>query len=301
MKQLRGSYTVMVTPFTSDGASVDERALRRFVEWQIRSGVPGLIILGSTGEFLSVADDERALLVEATIDQAAGRVPVIVGTAAEWTETAIRYGREAETAGADALMIVPPYYCEPDADEIFLHYRRIGETVSVPIMLYNNPFYANVDLEPALVARLSEIDTVRYIKESSGDISRIQAIRRLAGERMTVFAGFHAYDSFLLGAEGWVSVSGNVIPEMSAQLFDTTVKEGNHDAGWALYGRMQPLVDATDGSVARTKAALDLVGMPCGTPRPPRRPARAADREMLSRMLRTLGVAAPPQADLSAA
>ena len=300
MKELRGSYTVMVTPFTPDGGGVDERALRRFVEWQIQSGVPGLIILGSTGEFLSVTDDERALLVEATVDQTAGRVPVVVGTAAEWTRTAIRYSREAEAAGADALMIVPPYYCEPDEEEIFLHYRRIGEAVSLPIMLYNNPFYANVDLEAPLVARLSEIDTVRYIKESSGDISRIQAIQRLAGDRMTVFAGFHAYEAFLLGAEGWVSVSGNVIPEMSAQLFDITAKEGNHTAGRALYERMLPIVNATDGSVARTKAALELVGMPCGVPRPPRRPAGAADRTTLTQMLRDLGVT-EPRLDLSAA
>ena len=292
MKQLRGSYTVLITPFTHDGACVDEEALRRLVEWQIRSGVPGLIILGSTGEFLSVSDDERALLVEATIDQAAGRIPIVVGTAAEWTQTAVRYSREAEAAGADALMIVPPFYCEPDEEEVYLHYRRIGESVSIPIMLYNNPFYSNVDLKPPLVARLAEIDTVRYIKESSGDISRIQAIRREAGDGITVFAGFHAYDGFLLGAEGWVSVSGNVIPDLSARLFDVTVDEGNHAEGSALSDRMLPIVDATDGAVARTKAALELVGMPCGAPRPPRRPAEAADREMLSRMLRDLGVSA---------
>ena len=300
MKQLRGSYTVLVTPFTQDGSTVDEEALRRLVEWQIESGVPGIIILGSTGEFLSVSDDERALLIEATIDQAAGRIPIIVGTAAEWTKTAIRYSREAEAAGADALMIVPPFYCEPDEEEIFLHYRRIGESVSIPIMLYNNPFYSNVDLKPPLVARLSEIDTVRYIKESSGDIARIQAIRREAGDRVTVFAGFHAYDGFLLGAQGWVSVSGNVIPEMSARLFDVTVNEGDHAEGRALSDRILPIVDVTDGFVARTKAAMELVGMPCGAPRPPRRPVTAGDREMLSRMLRDLGVT-PADAERSAA
>ena len=300
MNELRGSYTVLITPFTRDGASVDERALRNLVEWQIRSGVPGLIILGSTGEFLSVSDDERALLIEATIDQAAGRIPIVVGTAAEWTNSAIRYSREAEAAGADALMIVPPFYCEPDEEEIFLHYRRIGESVSIPIMLYNNPFYANVDLEPPLVARLSEIDTIRYIKESSGDIARIQAIRREAGDRMTVFAGFHAYDGFLLGAQGWVSVSGNVIPEMSARLFDLTVNEGKHAAGRALSDRILPIVNATDGSVARTKLGLELVGMPCGAPRPPRRPATTVDRDMLSKMLRDLGVT-PTGVDRSAA
>ena len=117
---------------------------------------------------------------------------------------------------------------------------------------------------------------------------------------MTVFAGFHAYDGFLLGAEGWVSVSGNVIPEMSARLFDVTVNEGGHAEGRALYDHMLPIVDATDGFVARTKAALELVGMPCGAPRPPRRPASADDRDMLARMLRGLGVT-PPDVERSAA
>ena len=198
-------------------------------------------------------------------------------------------------------MIVPPFYCEPDEEEIWLHYRAIGESVSIPIMLYNNPFYSNVDLKPPLVARLSEVDTIRYIKESSGDIARIQAIHREAGDRMTVFAGFHAYDGFLLGAEGWVSVSGNVIPELSARLFDVTVEEGSHAEGRALSDRILSIVNATDGAVARTKAAMEMVGMPCGTPRPPRRPAEAADREMLEGLLRDLGVPPPTVVERSAA
>lgn len=289
MKQLRGSYSVLVTPFTEDGAAVDEEALRRLVAWQVEQGAHGIIILGSTGEFLCVTDEERTRIVQATLDQVGGRIPVIVGTAAEWTDVAIRYSKEAERLGADGLMIVPPYYCEPKDEEIFTHYRRIGEAVSLPIMLYNNPFYSNVDLKPEMVARLSEIDTIRYIKESSGDIARIQAIPRLAGERMTVFAGYHAYDSFLLGAKGWVSVSGNFMPRLSARLFDVTVEQGDLAAGRALYDRMLPLINATDGYIARTKAVLKLVGMPCGQPRPPRLPVDEEEVAALRRMLVEIG------------
>ncbi len=292
MKEFRGSYSVLVTPFTEGGSAVDEKALRSLVEWQVEQGAPGIILLGSTGEFLCVTDDERTQIVEVTVDQVKGRIPVILGTAAEWTDVAIRYSKEAERFGADGLMIVPPYYCEPKDEEIFTHFRRIGEAVSIPIMLYNNPFYSNVDLKPEMVARLAEIDTVRYIKESSGDIARVQAIMRLAGERMTVFAGYHAYDAFLLGAKGWVSVSGNFMPRLSAQLFEVTVEQGDRVAGLALYDRMLPLINATDGYIARTKAALDLVGMPSGQPRAPRLPATDEDIGMLRTMLVEIGVLA---------
>jgi len=290
MKKFRGSYSVLVTPFTEDGSAVDEKALRRLVEWQVEQGAPGIIMLGSTGEFLCVTDEERMLIVETTVDQIKGRIPVILGTAAEWTEGAIRYSKEAERLGADGLMIVPPYYCVPKDEEIFTHFRRIGEAVSIPIMLYNNPFYSNVDLKPEMVARLAEIDTIRYIKESSGDIARIQAILRLAGERMTVFAGYHAYDALLLGAKGWVSVSGNFMPRLSAQLFKITVEQGDTAAGLALYDRMLPLINATDGDIARTKATLKLVGIPCGQARAPRLPASAEDVDMLRTMLVEIGV-----------
>lgn len=290
MKEFRGSYSVLVTPFTEDGEHIDEGALRRLVEWQVGEGAPGIIILGSTGEFLSVTDDERIRIVGVTVDQVKGRIPVIVGTANEWTQTAVRYSREAERLGADGLMIVPPYYCEPKDDEIFAYYRSIGEAVSLPIMLYNNPFYSNVDLKPEMVARLTQIDNVRYIKESSGDIARIQAILRLAGDRMTVFGGFFAYDSFLLGAKGWVTVAGNFMPRLTAEMFQLVVTRGESERGRALYHRMLPLINATDGYVARTKAVLELIGMGCGKPRPPRLPASPADVDMVRRMLLEIGL-----------
>ena len=226
MAEFCGSYTVMVTPFREDGRGIDEAATRRFVDWQIREGVPGLIPLGSTGEFLSVADDERTRLIEVLVDQARGRIPVVAGTAAEWTDVAVRYSREAERLGADGVMVVPPFYSSPTEDELFEHYRRIGEAISIPVMVYNNPNTSNVDLRPEFVARLGEIDTVRYIKESSGDISRVREIARLSGGRVTVFAGYHAFDSMVLGADGYVSVCGNIVPRLSADLYRLTVTEG---------------------------------------------------------------------------
>jgi 4-hydroxy-tetrahydrodipicolinate synthase len=294
MAEFRGSYTVMVTPFREDGRGIDEAATRRFVDWQIREGVPGLIPLGSTGEFLSVTDDERTQLIETLVDQVRGRVPVIVGTAAEWTDVAVRYSREAERLGADGVMVVPPFYSSPTEDELFEHYRRIAEAISIPIMVYNNPNTSNVDLRPEFVARLGELDAVRYIKESSGDISRVREIARLTEGGVTCFAGYHAYDSMVLGADGYVSVCGNVVPRLSADVYRLTVTEGNPDAGREVYHRLLPLLDAIAGDlyVSATRAGMEMVGMPAGNPRPPRLPLPEGPRGEMRAVLEDLGVLA---------
>lgn len=293
VRGFEGSLTVMVTPFTPDGSAVDLPAARRFVDWQIGEGVPGLIPLGSTGEFLSVTHEERTALVEAVVGQAAGRVPVVVGAADEWTDRAVAFSREAERLGADGVMIVPPYYSSPTEDELFAHYRRIAEAIALPVTIYNNPNTANVDLRPRFVARLAEIDNVLYVKESSGDVSRVDEIHRLAAGRMTVIAGYHAWDSIMLGAKGWVSVCGNVVPRMSADVYELTAK-GDAGAGRALYRRLLPLLDAISGDryVSATKAALALVGMSMGPPRPPRQPLPAPRAAALRRVLSDLGALA---------
>jgi 4-hydroxy-tetrahydrodipicolinate synthase len=292
--EFEGCYTVMLTPFTEDGKKIDVAAARRFIDWQIKEGVPGLIPLASTGEFLSVADDERTELVETIVDQVKGRVPVIVGTAAEWANDAVRYSREAERLGADGVMVIPPFYATPTEDELFEHYRQISEAISIPIMVYNNPFTSNVDLKPAFVARLGQLDNVRYIKESSGDISRVREIERLSHGKVKVFAGYHAYDSIVLGAKGWVSVCGNIVPRLSSDLYRITGIKGDLVKGRELYHRLLPLVDAISGDlyVSATKAAMKLIGMPMGEPRLPRLPLPKDRMVGLKRALSDIGALA---------
>ena len=141
-----------ITPFTEDGKAIDIPAWTRFLDWQLAEGVPGIIILGTTGEFLTLTDDERTQFVEATVKHVAqARCTVLVGTMNAYTPNAVRYSREAEELGADGLMIIPPYYYTPTEDEIFAYYKAICETVSIPIMLYNNPFTSNVDMSAKLV------------------------------------------------------------------------------------------------------------------------------------------------------
>jgi 4-hydroxy-tetrahydrodipicolinate synthase len=278
-KNWRGTYTVLVTPFTPDGRSVDVPALKRLVDWQIEQGIHGLIPLGSTGEFLSMTMAEQEEVIEVCVKQAAGRVPVLIGTGAEWTDEAVMKARLAESLGADGVMVIPPYYSTPTPDELFAHYSRIGEALSVPIMIYNNPATSNVDLTPAIVARLAEIDNVRYIKESTLEVTRVRDIIELCGDRMTVFAGILGYESFWLGAQGWVAVCSNFLPRDSARLFELAADQKDQPQALALYKRILPLVKMVGGHryVAASKAALAYMGLPVGAPRAPRLPLPEAD------------------------
>ncbi len=291
MSDFRGSYTVMVTPFADD-CRLDEARLRGFVDWQIKEGVQGLIPLGSTGEFLSLTREERHMVASTVINEAKGRVPVLVGTAAEWTDEAVSLSKEAEALGADGVMVVPPYYSSPTEDELFVHYRKIAEAISIPVMVYNNPNTANVDLKASFVARLAEIDNISYIKESSGDVTRTTEIIRLCGDRMTVFAGYHPWESYLVGAQGYVSVFSNIAPALSTELFKVTVDQANPNAGRDLYFRILSLLEALSGDlyVSATKAALGLIGRPVGPPRPPRLPLPAGKIASLKPVLASLGL-----------
>ena len=295
---LRGTYTVLITPFTSDGNAVDVPALKRLVHWQIEQGIHGLIPLGSTGEFLSMTQDERLQVIETCVREAAGRVPVLIGTGAEWTRDAVAYAREAERMGADGIMVIPPFYSSPTDDELFEHYRRIGEAISLPVMIYNNPATANVDLTPPIVARLSRIDNVRYIKESTLEVTRVRDIIELCGDRMTVFAGILGYESFWLGAQGWVAVCSNLIPRDSARLFELVADARDRDGALALYRRILPVVRWVGGHryVAASKAGLGMMGLPVGAPRAPRLPLTASDTEGLRADLAALGLIGSLQA-----
>lgn len=273
MKTFRGTYTVMITPFTPAG-EVDAEALRDFVDWQIEQGIHGLIPLGSTGEFLSLDDDEKVLVAETVIAQAAGRVPVLIGTGAEDTREVVRLSRRAERLGADGVMIIPPFYSTPTDDELVHHYKTVADAISLPIMVYNNPATANVDLKPALVARLAEIDNCLYIKESTLEVTRVRDIIRLCGDRMTVFGGILGFESFVEGAQGWVAVASNVVPQAMARIFSLVADEGDINAARKLYLDYLPVIEFVGGQayVAGTKALLGHMGFSVGMPRPPRLP-----------------------------
>ena len=296
-RTFRGTFTVLITPFTADGSAVDIKALRQLVEFQISEGIHGLIPLGSTGEFLSMTRAERQQVIEVVVDQANGRVPVLIGTGAEWTRDVIDLSREAERMKADGVMIIPPFYSTPTHDELFAHFKAVSDAIGIPIMVYNNPATANVDLVPSLVARLAQIDNVRYIKESTLEVTRVRDIIELCGDRMTVFAGILGYESFWLGAQGWVAVCSNIIPRDSARLFNLVADERDQRAALALYKRMLPIVRWVGGHryVSATKAAFAMMGMPMGEPRAPRLPLPEGERATLRADLVRFGLVKSPE------
>ena len=285
MTRFRGTYTVMITPFSPDGG-VNIAVLRQFVEWQIAEGIHGLIPLGSTGEFLSLSDAEKELVSATVIDQAAGRVPVLIGTGAEDTREAVRLSRRAETQGADGVMIIPPFYSTPTDAEIVHHYSTVADAIGLPIMIYNNPAVANVDLRPRLIARLAEIDNCRYVKESTIDVTRVRDIIRLCGDRIGVFGGILGFESFVEGAVGWTAVAANIVPGPLARLFELAVNRKDVAAARTLYLRCLPLIEFVGGQayVAGSKALLAHMGFPAGLPRPPRLPL-AAEQDVVARQM----------------
>ena len=214
------------------------------------------------------------------------------GTAAESTDDVIRYTRDAEQVGADAAMVLTPYYCWIDEEEIFRHYQRIAEAVSLPIMLYNHPASTVLDMQPPLVARLAEIDNIAYIKESTTDTRRVYRINELCRGKITVFAGYLGYESFMVGAEGWVSVCANIMPRKSARLFELAVDRNDRDGAWEVFQELNPIIDFLGDHlyVHGMKAAFRMLGRDMGDPRPPRLPLRADLLPELRRILTEAGL-----------
>ncbi|MCY4370268.1 MAG: dihydrodipicolinate synthase family protein [bacterium] len=274
-KEFRGSYTVSVTPFTQDGSAIDVGALKDFLDWQLDCGVPGIIALGSTGEFLTVNDEERRLLVDTYVNHIGGRIPVIIGTMNAHTPNAVRYSREAEAQGADGVMIIPPYYYTPTDDEIFNYYAAIDEAISIPVMLYNNPVTSNVDMSAALVAKMcNNLESIQYIKESSMHLSRVREVIEASNGRMKVYAGEWVVDSYLLGAIGYVNPYGNYLPLASGRIFELLEADRIDDARaiWRLIDRIDHIIAAghpTYGHQCYSKALAALVGHPMGDVRAP--------------------------------
>jgi 4-hydroxy-tetrahydrodipicolinate synthase len=295
--RLRGVYVVLVTPFTSDG-EVDRAGMRRNVEWLVGQGVQGVIPLGSTGEFASLSDSQKGTIMETVVEAVKGRVPVVAGAAAETTEKAIANARAVEKAGASGILLLPPWYYTPSQDELVVHFQRVAGAIGIPVMIYNNPSSSKVDIQPETVARMAASPSIRYIKESTGDIRRITAIRDLTEDRVTVFCGWEdmAYESFLAGARGWVCVIGNVAPKAAVRLFELVVEKRDTDAGWRLYRAMLPLLRYLEYAGKTQKAlkhALDAMGLAGGSSSSPKLPLGDEDRKTVDRLLRELAERSP--------
>jgi len=292
MKKLKGVFTVMITPFTSEG-SIDENGFRGNIDWYIKEGIHGVICLGSTGEFATLSIEERRMVIDITMDQVSGRVPVIAGTAANATREVIEMTKYAQDAGAAAAIIVTPYYGLPTQEDLFEHYRAVAENVSIPIMLYNNPWYSGVDLLPPVVERLSEYESIQYIKESTGDIKRIHEIMRCCGDNIDIWCGWDdlVYESLMLGCRGWVAPIANFLPKKAVELFDL-VDNKEFEKARALFFEMLPVLHyLEEGQITgKVKEAMNIIGLAGGVPRRPFLPISDEQKSELRGMLADMGL-----------
>lgn len=212
---IQGSIVALVTPMTEDGA-VDNVSLKKLVEFHVEQGTDALVAVGTTGESATLDEDEHCQLIKTVVDYVAGRMPVIAGTGANCTREAIRLTQRAKQAGADACLLVTPYYNKPTQEGLYLHYKVVAEAVDIPQILYNVPGRTGCDMLPETVGRLSRIDNIVGVKEATGKLERVKQIRDLTGDTFALYTGDDAtsLEFCMLGGNGSITVTGNVAPRL---------------------------------------------------------------------------------------
>ncbi|MDR0277477.1 MAG: dihydrodipicolinate synthase family protein [Paucimonas sp.] len=265
-------YTV--TPFSGhDGESLDLAALGQSIDRLIDGGVQAIAPLGSTGEGAYLNDREWSQVAEFSLRHIARRVPTIVSVSDLTTANAIRRARFAEEHGADAVMVLPAAYWKLSEAEILRHYQRIGDSIGIPIMLYNNPATSGTDMSVQLILRIVKaVENVTMVKESTGDIQRMHALQQLGEGQVPYYNGCNplALEAFVAGASGWCTAAANLIPALNQQLYRAVL--GNDlERARELFYRQLPLLDfiLKGGLPATVKAGLKLTGIDCGVPRAP--------------------------------
>lgn len=287
----KGVFPALVTPFR-DGA-IDEPAFVRLVERQIAGGVHGLVPVGTTGETATLSHDEHRRVVELCVATAAGRAPVIAGAGSNSTQEAIELVRHAKTVGADAALVVTPYYNRPSQEGLYAHYAAIDEAVQLPVLVYNVPSRTGIDISNDTLARLARLPNIVGVKDATGDMARASLQRLMCGEGWTMLSGDDptALGYMAHGGHGCISVTANVAPEQCASFYNDALS-----AQWsgALYGqdRLVRLHKAlfTDASPAPTKFALAHLGLCAEDTRLPIVPASEASRQEVLAAMRDAGV-----------
>ncbi len=236
-----GSMVALVTPMRADG-SVDEESLRGLVEFHVANGTDAIVAVGTTGEASTLDNDEHVGVVRRVVETAAGRVPVIAGTGSNSTREAIELTRAAMEAGADACLLVTPYYVKPTQEGLYRHFKAIAEAVPVPQILYNVPGRTAVDMQNVTVERLSHIANIVGIKDATGNLERGRELIQLCGERMDIYSGDDAtaMELILMGAKGDISVTANVAPRDMHEMC-AAARDGDRARAEAINQRLMAL------------------------------------------------------------
>jgi len=259
--RFRGSFTALITPFKN--GSLDEKAFRGLVDWQIAEGTNGLVPVGTTGESPTLSHDEHMLVVEWCVEQAKGRVPVVAGAGSNSTEEAVSLAQHAEKAGADAVLVVSPYYNKPTQEGLYEHFKAINDAIGIPIIMYNIPSRSVIDISVDTMKRLFELKNIAGVKDATANMTRVTQQRaaigadfnQLSGEDITAL-GFMAH-----GGHGCISVTSNVAPRLCAQ-FQNACLRGDYATALTLQDKLAPLhINLfVETSPAPIKYAMSLIG-----------------------------------------
>ena len=258
----KGSLVATITPMRADG-SVDERAYAAFIDWQINEGTHGLVPVGTTGESPTLSHDEHKRVVEIAIEVARGRVPVIAGAGSNSTAEAIDLARHAKQAGADATLVVTPYYNKPTQEGLYLHFTAIADAVDLPLIIYNIPPRSVVDMSVATMARLAKHPNIVGVKDATANLARPMHTRRACGSGFAQLSGEdHTAIAFLAaGGDGCISVTANVAPRLCSDM-QIAWQEGRVNDAITIQDRLLPLHDAlfAETSPGPVKYAASLLG-----------------------------------------
>lgn len=290
----RGVIPAIPTPFTSDGRDVDEQALRRIVRYVVDAGVHGIMTTGGTGEFPHLSRDERRRVAEIVADETAGAVPIFAGTAACSTIEAIALMEDAAAAGADAAILVPPFYFPLPDDMLRRFFEDVAGAGVLPVVVYNNPLYTGNPMGPGLIASLMQVENVVGLKQSADDLGQlVEALRLAEGSGRTLCTGIDSQfcAALSIGAAGIFSTAAAIVPAQIVRLWDLS-QAGDHAGALEQHRLLQPLnrfLEYDPGYVSPTKEALALMGMDCGPVRRPLPDFPANELPALREALTALG------------
>jgi len=285
----KGSIVAIVTPFKK--GKVDEKAYGDLIEWHIAQGTNAIVPCGTTGESSTLDYKEHFRVIDIAVKTVNKRVPVIAGTGANSTDETVEITKHAKKSGADAVLLVTPYYNKPTQEGLYRHYKTVAEKVDIPIVLYNVPGRTAVNMLPATVARLAEIKNIVAIKEATGDMKQVSEVIRLCGNRITVISGddFTTLTLMALGGKGVISVTANVMPKEVSKMCSLMLK-GQYDMAREMHYKLEPLNAAMfiETNPIPAKTALAMMGKIQEEFRLPLCEMAPANREKLKKVLADL-------------
>lgn len=287
-----GSFTALITPMHADG-SLDERAFRDLVEWQITEGTQGLVPVGTTGESPTLSHAEHKRVVELCVEAVAGRVPVMAGAGSNSTAEALDFARHARQAGADAILVVTPYYNRPTQEGLFLHFSMIADAVDIPMFIYNIPGRSVVDMTPETMGRLARHPNIVGVKDATANLARPLHQRAACGNDFVQLSGEdHTALSFnAAGGHGCISVTSNIAPRLCAEMHKAW-REGRVCDAMMIQDRLLPVHDALfcETSPGPVKYAASLLGRGSAHCRPPMAPIAASTATRVEAAMRGAGL-----------